>query len=255
MIDLLTDILARLILLLQAPLSDQLMLWTAAPLVIATLFMTLYFGKYKQEELGWNTAFGNTMVFLFISINMIHFMYNSSDTSWDTLMSNNLFLTTTTALFGGAIILMAVTYYHLLPKKVAFFLFSAPPVNVSVYVIMTIIYTGVPADIVTLGAAILLFVIIFILLRLLQMVEHMASNPEGLSLQQETKEINLMKKLKEKNTKLAEKKHKELGGEKPKEETKKEPTEEKQQETKFNEEIQEEPTEEKQQEIPEVKIE
>ncbi|MFH2023198.1 MAG: hypothetical protein ABIJ10_02685 [Candidatus Micrarchaeota archaeon] len=215
MADILTDIITRLIVLVQAPLLDQQMLWTAAPLVIATLFMTLYFGKYKQEELGWNTAFGNTMVFLFISINIIYYMLSSSNGSWSDLMANNLFLTTTMALFGGAITLMAITYYHLLPKKVAFFLFSAPPVNVSVYVIMTIVYTGVPADIITLGAAILLFVLIFVFLRVIQMLEHMASQPEGLSLwdeTQESKEGSLMKKLKDKNTKISEKKQKEPGG-------------------------------------------
>lgn len=180
-IDILMQILLRFVDLVSAPITDQQMLWTAVPLVIATVFMTLYFGKYRKEELGWATAFGNTMVFLFISIGIIQYMYHSGDgSSWDNLFSNSFYLTITLILTGVALLFMFVTYYHLLPKKLAFFLFSAPPVNVSVYILMTIVYTGVPADYITLAAAILLFLVIFLILKLIQKVEEAAGHPEGL---------------------------------------------------------------------------
>lgn len=204
-------VLTRFFDLLAAPLTDQKMLWTAVPLVIATLFITLYFGKYKQEQLGWNTAFENTMVFLFVSLNIVQYMYYSGGTgSWDNVFSNGIYLTSTLALMATAILLMIITYYHLLPKSAAFFIFSAPPVNVSVYVIMTIIYTGVPADLITLAAAVLLFFVIFLFLRTLQFLESMASRPEGLALPQENSEEKLLRKMKEKNLRLAEKKKKGL---------------------------------------------
>ncbi|MEM2908744.1 MAG: hypothetical protein QW590_01810 [Candidatus Bilamarchaeaceae archaeon] len=195
---------ARFVQLVEAPLSDPQMLWSAVPLVIATLFMTLYFGKYKQEELGWNTAFGNTMVFLFMALNLIRQMYYADGVgSWDNVLSNNFYLSVSIALTVVALVLMLITYYHLLPRKVAFFLFSAPPINVSVYVLMTIIYTGVPADYITLLAALILFFIIFIILKLIQTLERAASKPEGLSfMPEETKEERFLRKLKEKNIQL-----------------------------------------------------
>lgn len=200
----LEEVVSRLSVLVFAPLNDQLLLWAALPLVLATLFMTLYFGKYSKEELGWNTAFGNTMVFLFVSLNLIQTMYFADGVgSWDNVFSNTFYLSITTALVGAAFFLMLITYYHLLPKSVAFFLFSAPPVNVSVYVLMTIVYAGVPADMVTLTAAVLLFALIFALLKAIQMLESMAGKPEGLELPPaETKEEQLLKKLKKKNIKL-----------------------------------------------------
>jgi len=186
-IDILMQILNRFVDLVMAPITDQQMLWTAVPLVIATIFITLYFGKYRKEELGWNTAFGNTMVFLFVSLNIIRYMYYSGDDgSWNNLFANGFYLSITSILTGIAFLFMFITYYHLFPKKLAFFLFSAPPVNVSVYVLMTIIYTGVPADYITLIAAVLFFLVIFLLLKMMQKLEEAAGHPEGLFAKSET---------------------------------------------------------------------
>lgn len=205
MADTLAEILSRFVTIVAAPLDDPQMLWAAIPLLIATLFMTLYFGKYKQEELGWNTAFGNTMVFLFVSINIIQYLfYSSGSGGWSNIFNNEFYFSLTAGLAGAAIVLMLITYYHLLPKRAAFFLFSAPPVNVSVYVILAIVYSKVPADMFTLAAAVLLFAIIFGILRALQVLESMAGKPEGLSLDNKSKEEEVLQKLKEKNRKLTE---------------------------------------------------
>lgn len=188
-VELAQMILYRFIDLVKAPLTDNQMLWTAVPLVIATVFMTLYFGKYRKEELGWATAFGNTMVFLFVSLSIIQYMYYAEGPgSWNNVLSNQFYLTITIVLTLIALFFMFITYYHLLPKKVAFFLFSAPPVNISVYVLMTIVYTGVPVDYITLGAAAVLFLVIMLLLKIIQKIESMASHPEGLFASEEKKE-------------------------------------------------------------------
>jgi hypothetical protein len=188
-------VLSRLAELVKAPLIDHKMLWAAAPLVIATLFMTLYFGKYRKEELGWNTAFGNTMVFLFVSINIIQYMYYSDGTgSWDNVLSNEFYFSITVILAAIALFFMFIVYYHLLPKRVVFFLFSAPPVNVSVYVLMTMVYTGVPVDYITLAAAVLLFLIIFIGLKFMQKLEAAAGRPEGVFAPEEKSEKPKKKK-------------------------------------------------------------
>ncbi len=182
-----TAVLSRLMELLKAPLTEPKMLWMAVPLVIATLFITLYFGKYRKEELGWNTAFGNTMVFLFVSLDIIQEMYYDANGvgSWNNLLANPFHLTMTIALIAVAMFLMLVTYYHLLPKRLAFFMFSAPPINVTVYVLMTMVYTEVPADYITLGAAILLFLLISIFLKIIRILEEKAGQPEGFTTKKE----------------------------------------------------------------------
>lgn len=202
MTDLMVEAISRFIVLIEAPLVHSKMLWAALPLVIATVFITLYFGKYKKEELGWNTAFGNTMVFLFISISIVQYLYYSSgEGNWNNIFGNEFYLTLTLGLMGAALALMLITYYHLLPKKVAFFLFSSPPVNVSVYVILAMVYSQVPADEITLIAAVMLFILIFGLLKILQMLESMAGKPEGLSLQREDVEESKYKSIKNRKNK------------------------------------------------------
>jgi hypothetical protein len=183
-VDLVSAIWGRFIELVSAPLINQDILWFAIPLGIATLFMTLYFGKYKQEELGWNTAFGNTMVFIFVAIDLIREMYYSTEQgSFENLFSSTLYVTISGALVIAGLLFMLITYYHLLPRKWAFILFSNPPVNLSLYVVMTIVYTNVAADWITVGAAIVLFFVLSIILRFVQWLEEMSGREEGITLE------------------------------------------------------------------------
>lgn len=154
---------ARFLELALVPLRNTDMLWAAVPLVAATAFITLYFARHQREELGWNTAFGNTMVFLFMAMNLIREMYQSSSPpSWENVTSNPLYLTFTVALACAGAFLMLVTYFHLLPKRLAFAIFSAVPINVAAYVMISIVYAGVPADPVTGVAGIVLMAAVWV---------------------------------------------------------------------------------------------
>jgi len=193
-----------------APIDNQGMLWIAVPLVIATFFITLYFGRYNKEELGWNTAFGNTMVFLFVAINIIKEMY-MQEGSLQSIYDNTLYFWITIGLVGAGILLMFVTYFHLLPKKLAFFLFSAPPINVSIYVVMAMVYASVIPDYYTLAAAVILLIGILIagelLKGLIQILglSYVQTSLENLELPEE-----LVKKLKKLEEEELEKEEKEM---------------------------------------------
>ncbi|MFH0737915.1 MAG: hypothetical protein V1827_04880 [Candidatus Micrarchaeota archaeon] len=157
----------RLLDLVFAPLQNHEMLWSAIPLAIATLFMTLYFGRHKTEWLSWNDAFGNTMVFLFVALNLIREMYESGPGDWAGLFANPLYLGFSLLLASGSFLLMTITYFHLLPKKLALFIFSTGPINVSVYVVMAMIYADVPPDILTLLAGLAFLLVILVAMKML----------------------------------------------------------------------------------------
>jgi len=166
-----TLIYERFLLLLKAPLNNQDMLWSAIPLVIATVFITLYFGRHKDEELGWNTAFGNTMIFMFSAISVIRQIYTSPEVNGShVLLVSNFNFLVASVLVLASISLMIITYFHILPKRVAFFLFSAIPMNASLYVVMTIIYAKVPSDLLTLSATLLLVLLLVIIAKVLRFV-------------------------------------------------------------------------------------
>ncbi|MBD3389667.1 hypothetical protein GF415_01795 [Candidatus Micrarchaeota archaeon] len=166
----------RFIDLVMAPASEPDMLWFAIPLVIATVMMALYFGRYRWEELGWNSSFANTMVFLFVSIDLVRRMYESQvPFSWMNIYENPLYITITVVLALFSIASMLVVYYHLLPKKLAFTIFSNLPVNLAIYTVMTIVYVGVPADWTTVGAGVLLFLVVWLLLKFLQFLQRLSA--------------------------------------------------------------------------------
>jgi hypothetical protein len=167
--DISQKVIDRTVELVLAPLNHQEMLWIAVPLIIATLFMTMYFARYKKEELGWNTAFGNTMVFLFVALNIIKTMYYQDGVGdLENIYSNSLYLFISIGLVAVSLLLMAFTYLHLLPKRLAFFLFSAAPINVSVYVVMAVVYASLPADYLTVLAGVVFLFVILLVAKILQ---------------------------------------------------------------------------------------
>ena len=174
----------RLAELVFAPLNHQDMLWTAIPLLIATLFMAFYFGRYRKEELGWNTAYGNTTVFLFVAINIVREMY-ANEGSWGAIFDNKFYLTIVQGLVGASAFLMFITYFHLMPKRLAFFLFSAAPINVSVYIVMAIVYANVPLDYITLLAGAVFIGLMIILSKLIGVFLWVAG------LQESTKKVSV----------------------------------------------------------------
>jgi hypothetical protein len=165
----------RFLELLRAPATEPEMLWFAIPLVFATLMMTLYFGRYRKEELGWSTAFENTMIFLFVSFDLLRKMYNSTAPgSWDNILGSSLYLPITAGLALISVVSMFFVYYHLLPKRLAYIFFSKLPINIGIYVVMTIVYVGVAADWITVGAAVLLFALVWIVIKGIQLLQKLS---------------------------------------------------------------------------------
>lgn len=162
----------RFLELLNAPANEPEMLWFAVPLVFATIMMTLYFGRYRKEQLGWNTAFENTMIFLFVSFDIFRRMYESIEPhSWANIFDNPLYFGITVGLAGVSVVSMLLVYYHLLPKKLAFTIFARLPINIALYVIMSIVYAGVAADWITVGAGTLLFLLVLLLVWTIQWLQ------------------------------------------------------------------------------------
>jgi hypothetical protein len=164
---------AEFFLLLKAPLIVPEMWWIITPLIIVTFVMALYFGKYIREQLGWNTALGNSIVLFFVCIDLLRTVYHYSDPptiyqfAWNPLKT----LVIIAVMFEGAL-LSVTAFEHALPKQVMFFIASPASVNTQAYVLAAIIYLRTVPTIYTMFAAILLFLVLFGLLRTLQEVEH-----------------------------------------------------------------------------------
>jgi hypothetical protein len=148
--------------MIKAPASTPDMLWMLLPLAATLLLMEFYFGRYKEEELGWNTAFGNTIVLIFISIDLFRHLYEpSGQTVFQFILSaGDIKVIVPLWIAGLALLLMLVDFFHFLPKKIAYMLSSPTYVNLIGLLGIIVVYsTSIPLDWTTVFACAILFVI------------------------------------------------------------------------------------------------
>lgn len=159
----------RIVDLVEAPWINPEMGWIVTPLVITLLLMTFYFGKYKLEELGWNTAVGNSLVLIFVSIDLMRYLYHSPlPPAIDNYFTQPVKTAIAIFILAEGLFLVFTNFLHWLPKKAAFFISAPLPVNLTAYVAITIVYTNVIFDAVTLVAAVILFLILLGIFSLLK---------------------------------------------------------------------------------------
>jgi len=198
----------RLVELLSAPAVNPQMIWIIAPLIVTLLLMTFYFGKWTREEIGWNTAIGNSIVLLFVSIDLLRYVFNLSIPG--SIINYELHpISTVICIIVAveAITLMLTSFFKALPKSVTFFLCSPLPVNLQAYLAIVVVYTSITLDWFTLLAVIVLFVVLYFIVKLLQVVER--SLIKGIR-QKTISELEEEKKIARATIKVAEEEKKEI---------------------------------------------
>ncbi|MBI2134241.1 hypothetical protein HYU11_06210 [Candidatus Woesearchaeota archaeon] len=159
--------------LLYAPTKFPEMIWIAIPLLTTLLLMEFYFGRYRDEELGWNTALGNSLVLVFVGIDLLRRIYG--ETFFASIsMKTTVYLTPQTLIaltvLCIGIIMIMVDFFHMLPKSFAY-LFSSPLfVNLTSYFAIIFIYTNAPIDLVSFLAAAMLFAIFILAIDIMHLV-------------------------------------------------------------------------------------
>jgi len=192
MIDLWNSIIELLI----APKLYPEMIWMIIPLVIVTIVMTFYFGMYKREQLGWNTAVGNSLVLIFVSIDLLRHIFNLSSPGSVFNYTEVPFKSVVAGLiFLEGLLLMFINMMHFLPKKISFAISSPLPVNLTAYLVMTIVYTEMVFDFATLCAAAIIFIGFYGILKFVQLAERALIKKIALAkVAEEKKEIDTSKK-------------------------------------------------------------
>ena len=147
--------------LLQAPFSHPDMIWMTLPLFVSTLLLQIYFGRYKKENIGWNTALSNSLILFFVGVDSIRFLITNFGVS--SLFSSVLLKTMVVVFIVLYGLLLAVfDFFHKLPDKLAFIISSPATVNILAYLNLAIIYSDIPLDFVTILASSLIFIIFFV---------------------------------------------------------------------------------------------
>ena len=166
------DLFGRVMNIFQAPFEQSNMLWMLIPLLITLLAMEFYFGRYKEEELGWNTAFGNALVLLFISIDLFRHVYEPIGGSiGDVVFSAHPKIIISLVILALALILMIINFFHFLPKKAAYIISSPPYINLVGLLAIIIVYSeSVLLDLTTLFACISIFILANIIFTIIYLI-------------------------------------------------------------------------------------
>lgn len=67
--------------ILTAPFRNTNILWQLAPVIILWMIIEIYFDTHKREQLGWNTAIGNSISLSWISLAAIQQLFASKSAS------------------------------------------------------------------------------------------------------------------------------------------------------------------------------
>lgn len=163
-----------------APFIYHGMLWMAIPLIINFLTMEFYFARYKTDELGWNTATGNSLVLFFVFLDTIRQIY--SEYNWNFLFQENLSIALPAVLLVGflGLFLFVLNFFREIPKSVAFFISSALTINYIAYFAVYAVYTEAQLGIHDLIAIAILFLLLMVLFWIFKMVFPEAKIAENL---------------------------------------------------------------------------
>lgn len=160
--------------LVRAPLIVPELWWIITPLIVTLLVMTFYFGKYHREELGWNTALTNSIVLIFVGIDLLRTVYHYSTppSFWNLLLHPVTVVIIFFVMLEGYYLAKAA-FAHAVPRKIMFLVASPLSINLQAYVLAVFVYGSTDPNVYMVLGALLLFAILFAILRTIQEIQHL----------------------------------------------------------------------------------
>jgi hypothetical protein len=161
--------------LIKAPVNTPEMFWILTPLIIATVIMQFYFGRYEDEEMGWNTAVSNSLILIFVSIDLLrHLHTNPPSEVLFNLFGINIYTKTimVAVLAFIGFFLFITDFFHFLPKRTALFASSGLIVRLLSYVALVVVYSAnIPIDLMTMLGGVLIFIMLFFIFQFIRFIE------------------------------------------------------------------------------------
>ncbi len=152
--------------ILYAPYYFPEMFWIALPLMITLIVVELYLGKYDGEQLLGHTSLTNSLVFVFVGLDLIRKLLSEEMFSFYNIKS----ILAVSILFIG-LVLMLETYYHKMPKIFSRIFTSFLFVNVAAYLVIVAVYGEYAINIIYLINSLVFMGFFFLLFGLIRLFE------------------------------------------------------------------------------------
>lgn len=145
------------------PIRQPELIPTLLPIILGAIVIELYFGKFTNEELGWNTSVGNAVIWITTGANL--------------LLSSGLQQAEQQAAYGLIAVGSLVGYmdfYHKWPDTIAFLVSSSGIVYTLAYITVIFVKTDLEVTDQTLQAAAVFFIGVQAAFKILQGFESTA---------------------------------------------------------------------------------
>tara|TARA_Y100000310_G_scaffold248052_2_gene253859 strand:+ start:469 stop:1170 length:702 start_codon:yes stop_codon:yes gene_type:complete len=139
-------------------------LWSVLPLALATFVLLVYFQFYQEEKGGWNTYLSNSLVLLFVSIDLLRRIYSLDGLGAANYLEHMDKSIAVLVLFSFGFLLARLNFEHLLPERFASHLSSPITINFSAYAIILFVYSSFAFNFEILGALIVIVIVLSALL-------------------------------------------------------------------------------------------
>ena len=143
------------------PVKQPEILPTILPLVLGAIVIELYFGKHEREDLGWNTAVGNAIIWVTTGVTLI--------ITTQSLSQGEEYVAYTLIGFGSFVGYM--DFYHKWSETIAFLVSSSGIVYTLAYIAVILIKTDTPVNETTMKASAIFFIATMIAFKILQSME------------------------------------------------------------------------------------
>ena len=137
-------------------------------MAIATLILFVYFQFYSEEKGGWNTYLSNSLVLLFVSIDLLRRIYNLDGAGAANYLEHLDKSIAVIILSSFGFLLARLNFEHLLPERFASFLSSPVTINFSAYAIILFVYSQLRFSWEIFGALIVIVVVLSLILSILK---------------------------------------------------------------------------------------
>ena len=144
------------------------MLWEIIPILTTIFIIEMYFGRYSDEELGWNSAVANSLILIYVGVNLLHYLYLKQIFYFGSYLIISIIL----VILG--ITLAILDYHHWLPKRISFGVSSVLPINFLAIFSIIFVHGELTLDLLTLYAAIILLIVLFSSVKIMHYVEKKA---------------------------------------------------------------------------------